>query len=50
MVKIPDPILDQVKKPPRWIDFAVGANNEAGYAITGSSFELNFNGVNRFLL
>jgi hypothetical protein len=35
------------QNPPRWIDFAVGANNEAQYSISGSSFELNFNGTNR---
>lgn len=35
------------ENPPRWIDFAVGANNEAGYSITGSSFELNFNGTTK---
>lgn len=35
------------QNPPRWIDFAVGANNEAQYSISGSSFELNFNGTNK---
>ena len=35
------------ENPPRWIDFAVGANNPTNYDVTGSSFELNFNGLTR---
>jgi hypothetical protein len=32
---------------PRWIDFAVGANDGTAHSISGSSFELNFNGSSR---
>jgi hypothetical protein len=35
------------ENPPRWIDFAVGANDGTDHAISGSSFELNFNGVSK---
>jgi hypothetical protein len=32
---------------PRWIDFAVGANDGTDHSISGSSFELNFNGTSK---
>lgn len=35
------------ENPPRWIDFAVGANDNTEHSISGSSFELNFNGSSR---
>jgi len=35
------------ENPPRWIDFAVGANDGTDHSITGSSFEINFNGMSR---
>jgi len=35
------------ENPPRWIDFGVGANDGTGHSISGSSFELNFNGVSK---
>tara|TARA_R100000406_G_scaffold74556_2_gene54834 strand:- start:735 stop:1982 length:1248 start_codon:yes stop_codon:yes gene_type:complete len=35
------------QNPPRWIDFGVGANDGTSHSISGSSFEINFNGLNR---
>jgi len=35
------------KNPPRWIDFAVGANDDTAHAITGSSFQIKLRGTNK---
>ncbi len=35
------------KNPPRWIDFAVGANDDTAHAITASSFQMKFRGTNK---
>ena len=33
--------------PPRWIDFAVGANDGTAHAISASSFQMKFRGTNK---